>query len=305
MLSKMTTGSLKRTICGNRLFSLPRKLVEKIFEYDDTDKKNFDRDILLKVESRFDDNNDEFVDKYLLNFDKFKGRSRFYRTILNKKRCRFEYRKKFCELISCGECSSWFSDDDYESLKYPFPEDLKNIGSRLASKVNVKRNVYEFEGKRYFFVRCDMEIREFVKELYRFLGEPEHEEFEMYFFTDWEDKYESHSVLPEKGGVYSYFDEFVEKDKYKKIMLMGDGIDGLCNLNLFADKNEHGKDIVYIQVDMDIFAIEDEVQNMLTGFVSPRRFNEMLYEIYNRFVHSIIQINKKYVAENIFTTKIT
>ena len=268
----------------NRLFSLPTELIEKIFEYDDTNKKYFEEKILCKTEE-------------INETDKEKNRFKFYQMIINNRGFRFGNRKKYCQLISCISKSSWFNDG--EDCEFPFPHELENLNSRYISSVKVQKNIYKYNGKKYHFIRCEMEIREFVKGLYDFLGEPEEEDFEVFLYRDWEDEYEKLSFRPINGGLPDYFNERVSYGQYKKIMLMGEAINDFCNLTLFADKNENGKDILYIQVDMDIEQIEDDVQDM-TGFVIRRMVERKICEIYNMRVYEVIQVNKKHLATNLF-----
>ena len=185
--------------------------------------------------------------------------------------------------------------NDEECIEFPFPYDLVNLNSRYISKVSVQKNIYEYDGKKFYFIRCEMEIREFVKGLYKFLSEPEEEEFEIFMYFDWEDEIEEHSFRPVNGGAYSYLDSKVAYGKYKKMMLMGDSISDSCNLNLFADKNKEGKDIVYIQVDMDVEVIEDEYP-YATGSLLKRLVEKRMREVYEMRVYEVIQINKEYLA---------
>jgi hypothetical protein len=265
----------------NRLFSLPLELVQKIFDYDDTCRKYYDENILCKTEELYDT-------------DKERNRFHFYQMILNN-RVFMEgiHRKKYCEMISCSIKTSWF--DDNNPLEFPFPYDLTYLNSRLIPRVNVQKNIYEYNGQTFYFIRCEMEIRKFVKGLYNFLGEPEEEEFEIFFYTNWEDEEQVISILPTNGGANDYMDEIVRYGQYKKMMIMGEAIDDYSNLILFADKNAEGKDMVYIQVDMDILAMEDDMIDH-AGFVSNFIVQRRLRDIYEMRVHDVIQVVKKYLT---------
>ena len=268
----------------NRLFSLPLELVQKIFEYDDTCRKYYDQNILCKTEETNERS----------RLAKERNHFHFYQMILNN-RVFIEggHRKKYCEMISCAIRTSWF--DDNNPLELPFPYDLTYLKSRSIPRVNVQKNIYKYNGQTFYFIRCEMEIRKYVKGLYNFLGEPEEEEFEIFFYTNWEDKEQVISILPTNGGANDYLDEFVQYGQYKKMMIMGEAIDDYNNLILFADKNAEGKDMVYIQVDMDVFAMEDDIIDYM-GFVSYSVMQRRLHDIYEMRVHDVIQVVKKYLA---------
>lgn len=268
----------------NRLFSLPLELVQKIFEYDNTCRKYYDEIILCKTEETNERS----------RLAKERNHFHFYQMILNN-RVFMEggHRKKYCEMISCSIRTSWF--DDNNPLELPFPYDLTYLNSRLIPRVNVQKNIYEYNGQTFYFIRCEMEIRKFVKGLYNFLGEPEEEEFEIFFYTNWEDEEQVISILPTNGGANDYLDEIVQYGQYKKMMIMGEAIDDYNNLILFADKNAEGKDMVYIQVDMDVFAMEDDMIDYM-GFVSYAVVQRRLRDIYEMRVHEVVQVVKKYLA---------
>lgn len=284
-------ATLSKQPSQNRLFTLPIELIEKIFEYDDTCKQYYEEHILCKKEIVYEDE---------LN----KNRHHFYQMILQKRRFEGkENRKKFCELITCGIKTSWF--DDANCLAFPFPYDLTYIHSRHIPRVNLQKNIYEYNGKMFYFVTCPMEIREFVKGMYRFLGEPDGEDsddscpFEVSLYIDWEDEVEEHSFRPMNNGTYYYMEEHVPYGKYKKMTLSGESMGDYSNLILFADKNKQGEDVVIIQVDIDVFALEDSMTeteitySLLSDFILKKR----LREIYESQVYDIIQVNKEYLAK--------
>lgn len=275
----------------NRLFTLPIELIERIFEYDDTCKQYYEEHVLCKKEIVYED-------------EIHKNRHHFYRMILQKRRFEgIENRKQFCELISCGIKTSWF--DDASCLEFPFPYDLTYIHSRHIPRVNIQKNIYEYNGKMFYFVTCPMEIREFVKEMYRFLGEPDQFDdefdvsrpFEVALYKDWEDEVEDHSFIPMNNGTYSYMDEHVQYGEYKKMVLSGESTGDYSNLILFADKNKQGKDVVIIQVDIDVFAVEDSITEITGGVLINGVLKKRLREIYESQVYDIIQVNKEYLAK--------
>lgn len=264
----------------NRLYSLPVELIQKIFDYDDTNRRYFDKNILCKMENTSKDKNDYY----------------FYKYILNNRGFQYEHRKKYCDLITCGLRSSWYND--VGGIEYPLPHELVNITSRFISRVQVKKNIYEYMNEKYYFITCEMEIREFIKGYYRYLENPcDEEEIELYLFKNWEDEYEEFLFTPIKEGLYPFLNEKVEYGQYKKIILLGDAISDLYSLTLFADKNKQGKDIVHIQVDIDKFAIEDMFHH---NTFSQERFNKKVMEIFNEQVYDVIQINKEYLSNHLF-----
>jgi len=253
----------------NRLFSLPFGLIEKIYEYDDTYMKIFEETVLCKTR----------ILKYINHYN-------FYKTILYNRRFKYCNRKKYCELIVCSQYSSWFTNERNE---YPFPYDLIHLNSRHINGLNIQKSVYEYRGERYYFIRCEMEINEFVKSLYRFLlHHTEDSNIEILLYLFWEDEYERASFIPTEFNLNSK----LGKSKYRKIMINGDAINNACNLILFSDKNEEGKDVIYIQVEMDYMAIVSEIMHR-TGNITDDKIKEKMNNIYNMRVYDVIQVVKK------------
>lgn len=284
----------------NRLFGLPIELIEKIFEYDDTCKQYYEKHVLCKKEEEEEDEGEDEYEYEPVTVNTLdKNRHHFYQMILQKRRFKEgEHRKKFCQLISCGIKTSWFDDD--RCIEYPFPYDLTYIQSRHIPRVHVQKHVYRFNGQTYYFICCPMEIRTFVKEMYRFLGEPDGDEledtrpFEVFLYTDWEDDVQEHSFIPLNNGTYSYMDKKVSYGQYKKMVLSGESVGDYHNLILFADKNQQGEDVVFIQVDIDVSAVAGSMGfiHLIMGVGLKKR----LHDIYEKQVYDIIQVNKEYLV---------
>ena len=99
------------------------------------------------------------------------------------------------------------------------------------------------------------------------------------------------------NGTYSYMDEHVQYGEYKKMVLSGESTGDYSNLILFADKNKQGKDVVIIQVDIDVFAVEDSITEITGGVLINGVLKKKLREIYESQVYDIIQVNKEYLAK--------
>lgn len=268
----------------NRLFSLPLEIVEKIFEYDNTNKENFDKYILCKKRKSEDE-----------DYDRTEQVS-FYRQVINNRRYK-GIRQKYCEVISCATVSSWFLDG--EELITPFPNELINFSSRFISKTNVMKKIYKINEKKHFIITCEMEMNEYIKELYEFLEEPSSGlDFEIKFYENWEDEYETMSFEPSDECDTESLYEFLKTKSSKKIMLMGDTIDEYSNLTLLAEKNKEGKDIVHIYVDMDVFRIEDDIVNETGQIHNNYMLEKVMREIFEYKVYQTIQIVQRYIAKN-------
>lgn len=214
----------------------------------------------------------------------------FYKTVLNT---RFGKNTKtpFCEWISCGLKTSTFVFGN----EYPQPFELRTIYYRRIPKTDVKTSIYDYDGRNYYFIQCEMDMSSFVQELYQYKNEPTGFDFECFYFKNWEDVHPDNREQPfDSDSFCENIKTHIRKNQYKKIMISGDEIGDYHDIILYENENEQGKPEICIQVDFDEESVEDDMMwgvEMANASVLVKR---KLKEMFQKYVQEVIQVLKRH-----------